>query len=384
MMNYEKNDLCSRFVAWYFNEFCQTEMFDNMLDVAEESPWHREDSVGIHTNMVVSQYLSMTPADAWTRHTLCGALACAFHDVGKPWASEKNGIKYKPERGHYKSFGGHELMSARMWENFAVLNYSRLFEVFGLTAQEIYSTGWIIEHHLPWGVKRDEKLNNMALSALSLGCDPEVFTNVLLADTFGRLSDDGPAKRQKVLDWIAEFTNRTYAVQPRHFTDVNPVLTMLIGASGTGKSSFRAQHSTESSTFSLDDLRMEWYVEGKKIPSAEDPYSVAFEAACADKKFKSRANQRFIEMVKGGRNIVVDNVNTSAKRRRWYITEARRRGYKCVAAYFPVALQQVIDRQETRQDKTVPVDAVERQYNTLQLPQYGEFDEVLVIGSNLI
>ena len=60
------------------------------------SPWHRENTIGIHTDMVVSHYLANSPNE-WDKQEVLGAFACAFHDVGKPRASEINGIKFKPE-----------------------------------------------------------------------------------------------------------------------------------------------------------------------------------------------------------------------------------------------------------------------------------------------
>jgi hypothetical protein len=44
----------------------------------------------------------------------------------------------------------------------------------------------------------------------------------------------------------------------------------------------------------------------------------------------------------------------------------------------------LVVRQESREDKTVPADAVLRQYNQIQMPlYYGEFDEIIVIDNNL-
>jgi hypothetical protein len=51
---------------------------------------------------------------------------------------------------------------------------------------------------------------------------------------------------------------------------------------------------------------------------------------------------------------------------------------------FPIALQEVLDRQHTREGRSTPDVVVTTQYNALSLPQYGEFDEINVHCGNLI
>jgi len=376
-------DLRTEFTTWYFNEFHLTDLYQSMVETVEGSPWHREANVGIHTDMVVAQYLGRNH-NMWDTPTLLGALACAFHDVGKPAACKKNGIKFKPERGNYLSFGGHEILSARMWEDFAVREWVRLME-FGLVVEDIYHVGWMIEHHLPWGVKRIEKRKAIAQTLHDTGLKL-AFVDLLLADTWGRISDDGSEKKAKVNQWIVEFFSLMDECEssPERAADDQPILYVPIGAAGTGKSTFR-NSLPNLPVFSLDDLRLEWYIDAEEDGeySLREAYSKAFERACGDNTFNSKANARYMEMIKTGNDLYVDNTNTSAKRRRFYITEARKRGYYIQAIVFPIELQELIDRQTSRPDKTVPVYAIERMYMGLQLPSYGDFDGILVTPSNL-
>jgi predicted kinase len=169
---------------------------------------------------------------------------------------------------------------------------------------------------------------------------------------------------------------------------MQPILFIPIGASGSGKSTFREKLLMDNpnlSVFSLDDLRLEWYVDGEEDGeySHKEAYNKAFERACDDNQFASRANARYMEMIKTGDDLYIDNTNISAKRRRFYITEARRRGYYIQAIIFPIELQELIDRQSTRTDKNVPIHAVQRMYMSLQLPSYGDFDGILVSPANL-
>lgn len=153
------------------------------------------------------------------------------------------------------------------------------------------------------------------------------------------------------------------------------VLHMPIGPSGAGKSTlFRElkQQDPSLQPFSLDLLRHEFY----------DPndYSRAWKMSTEDKQFSNRANQRFVEMVKSGQNLFVDNTNLTPKRRKFYLQQAKKHGYKTVAHVFSnVDLDTLIQRQETRSDKTVPEEAVRRQFQAMKEPYEGEFDEVNIV-----
>ena len=370
----------SSFVAWYFNEFKFDPLFEIMDGMAEDSPWHRELSIGIHTNMVVTEYVGNVRG-SWdlNHHRLLGAFAAAFHDVGKPGACQ---FKWKEERGDYKSFNGHEILSARLWEDWAVKNWTLLTERFNFDTKDIYRVGWLIEHHKPWDIKKTEKRTNMALTSIELGLE-NVFTHLLRSDTWGRLSDDAPEKRAKVGDWLDNFgyrvsqlMNGNYPLSDPDEATEKPVLVMPIGPSGCGKSTYRASDACpdEALSYSWDDLRVEWYSEN---------YDEAYKLACEDKQFISKAHARFTELVKTGKDIYVDNTNTSAKRRRFFITEARRRGYYIAAILFPISIDTLMSRQQTRTDKKVPTQAVSQQFHNIQLPQYGEFDSVVVDDGNL-
>lgn len=376
-------DLRSTFIRWYNNEFHQTEMFQKMNALAENSPWHREDSIGIHTDMVVGEFISNAWYD-WDRNEVIGALACAFHDVGKPEASAINGIKWKPERGNYLSFGSHEQISARMWEDFAVLNWARLVELFDLTPRDIYAVAWIIEHHLPWAVKKDDKRNALAQTVFELDI-LETFCAVLVADTWGRISDDGPEKKAKVSAWLKEFRQLVDPDRRETVSGPNtdrPTLMVPIAASASGKSTFRQTLSSDTKVFSMDDLRIEMYLDPDEELN-DEAYNRAYAAACEDKHFNQAVQNRFNELVATGFSIFCDNTNISARRRKHYLTTARRKGYHIQAILFPIALRDLIARQSTRADKTVPTQAVVQQYRGLQMPSYGDFDSVIVLDSNI-
>jgi len=382
-------DLRTLFIRWYFNEFADLDpLHIEMAKICEDSPWHRERNVAVHTNMVVAEYLTVQleefAENQWSDADLYGGFACAFHDVGKPAARKE---AFKPERGTYYRYGGHELISARLWEDWAVRNWSFLEKEFYMLPEAIYKIGWLIENHLPWSIKKDDKRRNLALGVLDTVGFPEYFINVLKADTWGRISDDATEKKQTVNGWCDTFTQlfTDTAVDhiKRYVNEDAPVMYIPVAASGSGKSTFlnskgmERYHNGDDELlhFSLDNLRHEWY-------DGED-YRNAFALACEDKEFMNKANKVFSEMVKTGKSVYLDNVNGSKKRRAQYIRIARQYGYNIVAILFPVEKQTVLDRQETRGDKTVPLEAVTQQYMSISLPSLGEVDQVIVIPSNL-
>ena len=374
--------MLNKFVNWYHEYFRNSLLYRNMESTVEGSPWHRERNVGVHTDMVVAQYLAQVPVDAWTIETLCGALACTFHDVGKPSAEE---VRFKPERGEYRAYSGHEVVSARMWEEFAVTQWHVLKELSGLefTPFHIYSVAWMIEHHLPYGVKKADKLDRFHRTAQVVSGGGSAFTDVLTADGFGRISDDADTKRQNVLEFCDEFLPHQQSkpdwIQLPLWQQMDKVCVLPIGASGSGKSTWTVDFAELQSNIvvshSWDELRLEWY--------DPDDYSHAFEMQCADKDFGKKANARFMEELDQFNVVVVDNTNTSKKRRAFHVNSARQKGFFLLAVLFPVSYMQLGERQGGRTDKSVPPNAVFRQHGSVQMPFYGEFDQILVHDGNL-
>jgi len=154
--------------------------------------------------------------------------------------------------------------------------------------------------------------------------------------------------------------------------NAQPTLFVPISPSGGGKSTLYQKLKTQNPdllVFSLDILRHEFY----------DPsdYAAAWRASNEDPQFKQRANDRFLELIKTGKDIYVDNTSLTPKRRRFYLNAARQHGYKTIAYVFDVDLPTLIARQKTRSDKSVPEEAVRQQYKSLVGPQAGEFDQVV-------
>ncbi len=390
------------FILWYHNEFRGTKLYHDMSIMVENSPWHRESDVGTHTDMVVAQYLARAYSNTWMndafnqlsmdRQYLLGAFAAAFHDVAKPHVVQ---YKESEERGSYKAFNGHEKVSARMWENWAVTNWPMLTARFGFTRWDLYAVGWMIEHHLPWDLKDQRKLDNLRMTALR--CDiVEAFSTLLMADTTGRISDDAEQKIMKSQAWLDDFHDSLKLLmvanpelrkgsEQNWATEDQPRLVMPVAPSGSGKTTlFKEEYQDEGyAHFSLDEMRLLWAAEYLDFSGLEtkEIYKYAWQyCAAMESEFKQFWQNDYRKAVRSGVNLFVDGTNLSAKARRFFLVEAENRGYWTVAGLFPVTLDAVYARQKRRPDKDVPHNSVKQQYDSLALPQYGEFDEIFIQG----
>jgi predicted kinase len=367
------------FVTLYFNELRLTPHFsDTMACTIEDSPWHREQNVLVHTDMVVAQYLSMNP-ESWDRYILRGAFASAFHDVGKPKAEQ---VHETEDRGVYRKYTGHELVSARLWEEWAYENMPMLSNRFDFIPEDIYAVGWMIQSHLPFAIKKTAKREALRRTALTVLKRDEVFINCISADCWGRISDNHPQKKQDLLAWAEEYKqiDVEFPDEDTYSGDEAPVGTVyiLVGASGCGKSTF-VRNNADGVVHSMDQLRLDWYT-----PNSGDPivdYTAAFASSCEDEEFRNKVQTDFIDTLKLEPPVVyVDNTNLSAKRRNFYSIEARKRGYKVVGVIFPINRHTLVDRQETRTDKIVPIESVMQHWWNVQYPSIGEMDSVIVGG----
>lgn len=367
------------FIEFYYNILHGSPLWNWMENTVEDSPFHREQNVRVHTDMVVSNFLAYT-YNHEDMTFLCGALACAFHDVGKPAVEE---TKYSEKRGTYRSYHKHAHISARYWEDFAVSNWYTLTKYFpNITPYDIYRVGWMIENHQPWQITKKPKVANLLKTVHRMfdAHGSDLFVQVLRADAYGRIVDDGDEQENKVESWVNNFLTIEkelgFELLKYRNEDNRPVVVIPIGPSGAGKSTYVEQYLDDTYVhYSFDKLRHEWY--------DPDDYANAFLLAEEDGQFYNKAKSEFVRLVNNKNNVVVDNTNTGVKGRQFFVEEARKRGYRVVAVLFPSTIQTVMDRQNVRGDKFVPTNIVERQYMSVSYPHYGLFDDVVVMGGNM-
>ena len=359
-----------------------------MAKTKEDSPWHREESVAIHTEMVLAEFNKLAERMTMSDEAfVITYLSLLFHDTGKPPCKV---VKFKPERGYYNAFHGHEPKSARLFEDYYVSNY-KLFKDW-LSVEEAYKVMWMIENHLPYDVMGNDKKMDYLRTAMAgnLGDVWQGFGWHLLSDTYGRISDDSIEKRAKTESFV-EMMNSANVAEPRFVEDNAPTLSLLVGASGSGKStSVGALTIAGFKHFSFDDIRIE--IAKKKVPeimakakSSADEYHKAWTYCDGHRsEFGHYADVEFIKHIKNYDSIVVDNTNVSRKARTKFVQEAKKRGYRIEAVMFPASKDQILTRQHSRTDKNVPDDAVLRQYDGIAIPWVGvEVDKLRIVDTNL-
>jgi predicted kinase len=351
-------------------------IWTNMSKTTEASPYHRETSVAIHTEMVLDEFAKM---DDMPNSDII-KLALLFHDTGKPVSKR---TKFKEERGNYFSFAGHEQQSARIFENFYAENYANLFKSW-LSPTDAYKVMWLIENHLPFNLNM-EKLKTVLVRFM-----PELehgFYAHVMADTLGRISDDYAIRDKKATEFVELM--RIAEPMPKFILKDNaPTLRILIGASGSGKSTYVKDCLTQGyAHYSYDDIRV-LLAKSKSAVFGNTPAKIYSEAWNYCDKHRSEfghfADVEYIKLIKDYRDIVVDNTNVTKKHRIKFTAEARKRGYRIEAVVFPISEAALLARANLRTDKEVPDDVVLSQYNRIHLPWVGtEVDSLIVRDNNL-
>lgn len=181
-------------------------MWKAMENTHENSPWHREASVAVHTEMLIDWYNTNLARFRSPEQNIYSLIACTFHDVGKP-PSEI--IKHSEARGEYRAYHGHELVSARMWVDWAMSQKNLLAQLFRFSIADIADIAMMIEHHVPFDIKDDRKRRALKDALLNrLGeSGHQAWLDFLLSDQHGRNSDDQDAKLARVSEWMESWHN---------------------------------------------------------------------------------------------------------------------------------------------------------------------------------
>jgi predicted kinase len=356
----------NQFEEFYFH-FTKSSLWTQMLSVREDSPYHRESSVAEHTRMCLTWYKENLSNRRSAEQQLLTRLAILFHDVGKPISKIE---KYSEARGTYYSFAGHELASSRLFENYILTD-----NTLNLSLNEIRKVKWLIVNHLPYD-RKDLKNFNVDLFR-SLENEICLYTDVLLSDASGRISDT--PKIEKVVEWINKNLQKPTEELQEESTKTAYI---SVGASGSGKSTL-ANSIQGKEIFSLDDCRIDYFqlYNNTVFQDEKTLYRAAWEY-CRDNndKFNKFTVKVFLELVKRGADIFIDNTNISPKARRQWVTLLRQHEYYIVGFEFMLTLDELKQRSEARLDKHVNFFIVEQQYMALTPLRYGsEVDEIRLI-----
>lgn len=378
----------------FFEEFKNTKLWIDMVNCTEDSCYHREASVAIHTQMVIDHYLANFASYRSPRQQALTLLSILFHDTGKPAAMHR---KFTEKRGDHNSFGGHEQKSARLFENYMAQHYFKwmqLKKTFSLRDTDLYVITWIIENHLPHNFGKPDMRQRICDQLNSAIFDDgdlaDVYFDQLISDQSGRISDAQAENLAEVYEFIEDV--KTSMPTTKYDAKSRRELVLLVGASGSGKSTM-ADHYIRNgyNHISLDDHRLSFGREnGITTTLIGEAGSIDMYAKCYEycdhhrSTFNRYTNTKFAMAVEQYQHIVVDNTNVSRKARSGYISKAKDHGYKVIAVTFPIERTKLIKRAESRTDKKVPIGAVLLQYDHVTMPWICEdgVDEIIVNISN--
>ena len=134
---------------------------------------------------------------------------------------------------------------------------------------------------------------------------------------------------------------------------VMPILVVMIGIQGSGKSSFCREYLSSYKRISLDELQT-----------------------------RNKERAAIITTLDNGIDIVVDNTNPTIEDRKKYLDLAKTYKYKTVAYFMQSKIKDCIERNRQRAGKArVPDTAIAATSNKLQMPTYAEgFDEIYYVS----
>ncbi len=137
------------------------------------------------------------------------------------------------------------------------------------------------------------------------------------------------------------------------WTEDRPIMAIMIGIQGSGKSTFCNGYLGEFCRINLDTLHTR-NKEGIAVKGAID----------------------------GRKNIVIDNTNPTVKERATYILKGKKSGYKIIGFFMQSKLQDCIARNGLREGKArIPNKAIAYTSNKLEFPSYEEgFDEIYFVS----
>lgn len=188
----------------FFETFRKTDLWKAMVNTREDSPWHREDNVGVHTNMLIKFYKENFAHQRSETQQITTLIACLFHDVGKPPAEI---AKYSEERGNYRAYHGHEQLSARIWVDYAMSNKDQVVQGLRMNLIDVSNIALMLEHHVPFSMKDKNKRKALkdAFMCRMGNVGHRAWLDLLICDQYGRISDGQAEKLAAVDVWMKDW-----------------------------------------------------------------------------------------------------------------------------------------------------------------------------------
>lgn len=131
-----------------------------------------------------------------------------------------------------------------------------------------------------------------------------------------------------------------------------PVMAVMTGIQGSGKSTFCKNYLSAYDRINLDTLHT-----------------------------RNKENIAINEAFRAGNDMVIDNTNPTVEDRKKYILKAKKNGYRVIGYFMQSRIQECIARNEQREGKEkVPTAAIAATSKKLEMPSYEEgFDELYFV-----
>lgn len=159
-------------------------------------------------------------------------------------------------------------------------------------------------------------------------------------------------------------------------------LTLLIGPTGSGKSSYIRQQLGNEGIVDIDFLRLKVWRENTNL--VVDDVKAAYYAAweyCEQHLdlLNSAVHEQIESYIQRGMDIIIDNTNLSVRRRSYFLNFADMHNMSKCCVLFPTDPTANIVRQTTRTSKYVPPNAVHGQFFGLEPVLFGVECDTLVV-----
>lgn len=356
-----KNWFIGQQLNWSFLD--QQDFIQELARCEQDSIWHAEGNVYIHTKMVVDallqlpEYQQSTPND---QHVL--QLAALMHDIAKPQCTiEEDGRIVSPR--HAKV--GEKITRDYLWD----MPFEQREMVCSLVRL----------HGLPlWSL--DKPNPNREVIASSWRVRNELIYIIAKADVLGRICQD----QAELLERVAYFRelcleNDCYTAPKKfynehsrfkffqnndsypadRFDDTTFEVIILSGIAGSGKDTYTA--TLDMPMISLDDLR------------------IAMKVKRGDTTGEGHVVQRAYQMAKTyaahQKSFVWNSTNITTDMRAKIINALLPYNPKFKIVYLETSVQNVFNRRQG----DIPRAALQKMYRSLDIPQYTEAHEVVYI-----
>lgn len=316
-------------------------------DNKHQNPYHLENDLLTHTKMVIEE------AEKLDKDNKILIESAALHDIGKILARREN-----PEKKRV-FFTGHEGVSFYLSQT--ILRQRKYSE------PDIIKISTLISLH-DISYKQKElflSLNTMQdfVNTFYFSTDKEDYSNLLkliYSDIKGRLTTKETQKENnKILSKIEKFLKEDFELPIKTIDKNKPDAYLLIGVQNVGKSTYISREHKTSNVISRDDILMNLCRQHNNKNMSYDECFEFITKAGLHKEVDKLLQQQLSKYKKQDKNIVIDMMNLTKKRRRFFINQLKKR-FNIISVVFYTPFDVVFKRNITR-------GQTERKYMQLEI-----------------